>query len=296
MALLDLNSILDEIYTQEEKEKIIHSFDSKKYFNIFCNFLKNSSNDLELFLQDQGIKFYKIDEFCYKIPIQFKSKLSTSNAFLQAKFYIQNFSSYLCAKNLNVLPEHSVLDMCAAPGGKSLNLANFMENRGYLASCELSKTRFFTLKNNLKNYGVTNVKCFLKDAKIIGKLCPLKFDRILLDAPCSTYAKLGFNIQKNSKEIKQISKLQKQLLHSALNALKSGGELIYSTCTFLREENEEVIENAFKSEHKIKLLELNLSCANSIDAKGIEFDLSLAKRVIPDDFVDGFFIARIKKL
>ncbi|AJC92723.1 tRNA/rRNA cytosine-C5-methylase, NOL1/NOP2/Sun family [Campylobacter subantarcticus LMG 24377] len=296
MALLDLSIALESIYTQSQKEQILQSFDQEKNVNIFRNSLLIGNDELESILKNETIEFKKIDTYCYKIPFHFKSKLSAMSAFSEGKFYIQNYASYLCAKTLGVKAGESVLDMCAAPGGKSLNLANFMQNQGYLASCELSKTRFFTLKNTLETYQVKMAKCFLKDGRTIGKACPLKFDKILLDAPCSTFAKMGFGIQKNTKEIKQIANLQKKLLHSALLALKHGGELVYSTCTFLREENEAVLENALRnSNFHLELLDFELPNVQFIQAKSEEFDLSFAKRVLPDDYADGFFIAKVKK-
>lgn len=207
----------------------------------------------------------------------------------------KNYASYLCALNLDVKAGQSVLDMCAAPGGKSINLANFMQNEGYLACNEASKDRFFTLQKNLKNYGV-KARVFMKDGKNIGNLCPLKFDKILLDAPCSTLAKMGLELEKSSKEIKNIAKLQKKLLHSALKALKVGGELVYSTCTFTKEENEEVIENALKSDFDIELLDINLENALAKNGQSSEFEaISKCKRILPCEEYDGFFIAKLRK-
>ncbi|MBX1886355.1 RsmB/NOP family class I SAM-dependent RNA methyltransferase [Campylobacter peloridis] len=297
MALFDLQSALDEIYTKEQKEQILQSFIEEKNINIFRNALTINALELEKILNSEQIVYEKISEFCYKIPYKYKSNLSSMKAFNEGFFYIQNYSSYLCAKALDVRAGQNVLDMCAAPGGKSINLANFMQNEGYLACVEASKDRFFILQENLKKYGVKNAKTFLKDAKSIGRICPLKFDKILLDAPCSTFAKMGLKIQKNTKEIKQIASLQKKLLHSALLALKHGGELVYSTCTFLQEENEEVLENAFRNkDFNLQLLDFELLNADFVQAKSKEFDLSFAKRVLPNDYVDGFFIAKVKKL
>ncbi|WP_409513379.1 RsmB/NOP family class I SAM-dependent RNA methyltransferase [Campylobacter sp. MIT 99-7217] len=296
MALFDLKVYLKQIYP-DEHESVLASFEKPKDICIFLNTLKTDDKCLEYELSKEHIPFERLDEFTYRIKGEYKSKLSFSKAFLEHLFYIQNYSSYLCAKALNAKPYESVLDMCAAPGGKSINLANFMQNKGYLACVEASKDRFFTLQKILKNYGVLNFKCFLKDAKLIGKLCPLKFDKILLDAPCSTFAKMGLYVQKSQKELKMLSILQKKLLHSALKALKVNGELVYSTCTFLKEENEEVIKNALKSEFKLKLLELNLEGVNAKNAFADEFDeLKKAKRILPDTFCDGFFVAKLKKL
>ncbi|WP_348518973.1 RsmB/NOP family class I SAM-dependent RNA methyltransferase [Campylobacter sp. CCS1377] len=296
MALFDLKTHLDGLYDEKQVLDILESFDKPKDICVFINTLKSNELDFEELLKQVDIAFVKLDKYCYKIDHKDKNTLTRLKAFELGYFYVQNYSSYLCAKNLNVKPNESVLDMCAAPGGKSINLANFMENQGYLACVEASKDRFFVLKKNLQNYGVKIAKCFLKDAKSIGKICPSKFDKILLDAPCSTFAKSGFLIQKNLKEIKQISNLQKRLLNSALKALKQDGELIYSTCTFTRYENEEVLENALNGEIKIEILDLNLDKIEAVAAKSSEFDaLKKAKRILPNNLNDGFFICKIKK-
>ncbi|MBK1991986.1 RsmB/NOP family class I SAM-dependent RNA methyltransferase [Campylobacter sp. 2018MI35] len=284
------------LYTKEEWEKILNSFKEEKNICVFLNTLKTNANFLENEFLKENLEYRKLNEYCYLFKAKDKSILSSMKAFDEAKFYIQNYASYLCALNLEVKAGDSVLDLCAAPGGKSINLANFMKNMGYLACNEASKDRFFVLQKNLKKYGV-NAKIFLKDGKVIGNLCPNKFDKILLDAPCSTLAKMGFDLKKSHKEIKNISKLQKKLLHSALKALKTGGELVYSTCTFSREENEEVVENALKSEFKIKLLDINLEHALAKDAQSDEFDeISKCKRIIPSLDYDGFFIAKLRKI
>lgn len=297
MAYFDLSLYLKELYDEDIYEQIIASFNKPKAVCLFLNSLKCKDEDLSKELKANEIPFLKLDEYCYKIPFEFKKRLGRLKIYSLGHFYLQNYSSYLCSKNLNVKAGETVLDMCAAPGGKSINLANFMGNLGVLSCVEASKSRFFTLQENLKNYGVFNAKCFLKDAKSVGRLCPLKFDKILLDAPCSSFAKMGFELQKSQKELKSIALLQKKLLHSALQALKIKGELVYSTCTFLREENEEVIENALKSDFKLELLELNLSNTKHINGFSQDENIKTkTKRIIPDDFNQGFFIAKLKKL
>ncbi|MFQ6341723.1 RsmB/NOP family class I SAM-dependent RNA methyltransferase [Campylobacter sp. VTCC 70190] len=288
-------SRIKSLYTPCEWEQILSSFHTQKKVCVFLNALKSGAKDLEEEFLGQGLEFRKINAYCYLFKAQDKSILSSMKAFGEFKFYIQNYSSYLCALNLEVKAGQSVLDLCAAPGGKSINLANFMQNTGYLACNELSKDRFFTLQKNLKNYGV-NAKIFMKDGKNIGKLCPLKFDKILLDAPCSTFAKIGFDLEKSYKEIKNLAKTQKKLLHSALKALKIGGELVYSTCTFTREENEEVIENALKSEFKLELLDIDLENVKAKAGQSENFaEISKCRRILPSADYDGFFIAKLRK-
>ncbi|MGH2328151.1 RsmB/NOP family class I SAM-dependent RNA methyltransferase [Campylobacter taeniopygiae] len=289
-------SKIKTLYTEKEFAQILNSFEKEKNICVFLNSLKCDFKELENDFLKAHLKWKKINEYCYLFEAKDKNILSSMKAFNEFKFYIQNYSSYLCALNLDVKAGESVLDMCAAPGGKSINLANFMQNTGYLACNEISKDRFFVLQKNLQNYGV-NAKCFMKDGKTIGKLCPLKFDKILLDAPCSTFAKMGFDLEKSYKEIKNIAKTQKKLLHSALKALKVGGELVYSTCTFTKEENEEVIENALKSEFKLEILDINLEHVIVKDAQSESFqEISKCKRIIPNSDYDGFFIAKLRKL
>lgn len=289
-------SRIKKLYTKDEMQNILSSFTEKKNVCVFINTLKSSVEELDKEFLKQGLKFRKFNAYCYLFEAKDKVILSSMQAFNEFKFYIQNYSSYLCALNLGVKAGQSVLDMCAAPGGKSINLANFMQNTGYLACNESSKDRFFILQKNLKNYGV-NAKIFMKDGKNIGNLCPLKFDKILLDAPCSTFAKMGFELEKSYKEIKNIAKMQKKLLHSALKALKIGGELVYSTCTFTKEENEEVIENALKSEFKLELLELDLENIQAKKGQSEAFvEISKCRRILPSLDYDGFFIAKLRKL
>ena len=288
---------LEQIYDEAELEQIYHSFKIPKKVCVFLNTLKTTAKELENEFLTLNLEFEKINDFCYIFAANYKAKLTQMKAFNEALFYIQNYSSYLCAKNLGVFAGAKVLDMCAAPGGKSINLANFMQNRGELACVEASKDRFFILQKNLKNYGVKIARCFLKDAKSIGRLCPLKFDRILLDAPCSTLAKEGFKLQRSAKEFKELAKTQKKLLHSALKALKCGGELVYSTCTFLKEENEEVIENALRSEFQLELLELDLEGVSAKDGFSKNYEeLKKSKRILPNEINDGFFIAKFRKI
>ncbi|MDO4674774.1 RsmB/NOP family class I SAM-dependent RNA methyltransferase [Campylobacter sp.] len=283
-----------EIYSPEELESIQKSFEGPKNICVFINKIKYS---VEEFCSDfAALGPQKMDDFCYLFKAEHRAKLSHSRAFGEGKIYLQNYASYLCAKNLGACKNQSVLDLCAAPGGKSINLANFMQNEGYLACVEAHKTRFFTLQKNLKNYGV-RARIFLKDARSIGALCPLKFDKILLDAPCSTLAKIGICTQKSQKEIRRLSTLQKGLLNSALKALKQGGELIYSTCTFTREENEGVLENALGGNVGFELLELDVSGVATKDAQSEKYpQLCRAKRILPCLDYDGFFIAKLRRI
>lgn len=309
--IFDLKKYLLQFYDEKICNQIENSFNEKKVVCIFLNHLKSDSLSFEKELQERNIEFLKLNEWIYFVKSFQKSLITSLELYQESAFYIQDFSSILASFALDVKTYESVLDMCAAPGGKSVNLANFMQNKAYLACVEKNKTRFFTLKKMLVNYGV-KANCFCKDALSVGRLCEDRFDKILLDAPCSSYAKMGFSLQKSTKELKDISKLQKKLLHSALKALKIGGELVYSTCTFLKEENEEIIENALNSDFKLEILPLNFDFDFSSLSKFLNLNLfSLNKsevfsdnealrknalRLLPSAINSAFFITKLKKL
>lgn len=281
-------SELRKLAPSEKFDEIWASFGKEKSVGFFINHIKTTTNFIKNELENLEISFTKSD-FCdfYFISNSDKSRLTKSEIFTKGLIYPLNFSSYLAALNLSPKDGDLVLDMCSSPGGKSIALSNLA--RIELACMESNKTRFFTLRENLAKFDI-RARIFNKDARSVARTCPLKFDKIMLDAPCSSYAKFDENfVQKSKKEITLISKLQKQLLNSALAALKVGGEMIYSTCTFFRQENEEVIENALNSKFGIEILPLNLPQGS---AEYSEF----GARIWPDDIYSGFFMSKIRKV
>ncbi len=278
----------------EDFERIWASFWTPKQTGFFVNSLLASAEEIERELSNLNIKFESVLPNFYLTDSGAKAVLSRSELFNSGKIYIQNVSSYLAPLNLGASEGMSVLDMCASPGGKTIALANFMASESNLnpnlAAMEANKDRFFTLKSNLKKYGCEFARTYNKDARSIAKTCEGRFDRILLDAPCSGYAGYceGFP-EKSHKEIKAIAKLQKGLLNAALTALKDGGEMIYSTCTFYAEENEEVVANALNSKFEIELLPLSFTLPECQSGE-------LGARVVPSGRADGFYLAKIKKI
>ncbi|HDX6329305.1 TPA: RsmB/NOP family class I SAM-dependent RNA methyltransferase [Campylobacter fetus subsp. venerealis] len=286
-------SFKDDLYDLVPHDKfssVWNSFFKPKNVGFFINLLKADEKSVLDELKILGVEFSKFYENFYICKSNFKSILTHCDLFNSGKIYIQNPSSFLAPLTLNAAPGQTVLDMCASPGGKSIALSNFMEKNGYLAAMESDTNRFFTLKSNLKKYNCEWVKTYNKDARSVSRTCYEKFDKILLDAPCSSYSCYNENFKEKSyKEIKNISKLQKQLLNSALNALKSGGEIVYTTCTFYKEENEEVIKNALNSKFKIQILPIDVNLQQVVKS---EFGI----RILPDDTMDAFFISHLIKL
>ncbi|MBD3806859.1 RsmB/NOP family class I SAM-dependent RNA methyltransferase, partial [Sulfuricurvum sp.] len=234
--------------------------------------------------------------------------LTQTKAFYEGRLYIQNLSSMIAPLLLAPRPEETVLDLAAAPGGKTLILAGLMQNTGWLSAVEPSRERFFRLCDNLKSQGVTNAHIYMTDGRSVGKKCPQMFDRILLDAPCSSEARFKTHEPKSMSywsvhKVKETSKLQRRLLLSAFDALKPGGKLLYSTCSFSPEENESPLQHLLERHGAhLKTIPLILPFDNiqkPLTSWGKEvYDerIQNAVRILPTDTIDGFFICLLEKI
>jgi 16S rRNA (cytosine1407-C5)-methyltransferase len=301
---------LVKIVPQEQYEAILQTFDAPKQVTFRVNTLKSTPAELEAELKTANIPFERIGwlDGVYRIAPEDKLRLTQTDAFYGGRLYIQNLSSMIAPILLAPRPEETVLDLAAAPGGKTLLLAGMMENTGWLSAVEPSRERFFRLCDNLKHQGVTNAHTYMTDGRSVGKKCPEMFDRILLDAPCSSEARFKTHDPKSMSfwtihKVKETSKLQRRLLLSAFDALKPGGKLLYSTCSFSPEENESPLQHLLERHgDRLKTLPLTLPFDNvqkPLTRWGKEvYDerIQNAVRILPTDTIDGFFICLLEKL
>lgn len=300
---------LQTLFPEPKLAGVIASFSQEKATAFRVNTLKTSTGELKARLMAEGIntEFLPGLADALWLPATDRQRLTHSPLLTEGLLYIQNPSSMLAAWALGAEPGEEILDLAAAPGGKTLYLACQMQNQGRIAAVEAVKPRFFRLCANLKRCGVTIAQTYLKDGRQVGRLCPGRFDRVLLDAPCS--AEAGFSTRDPTtyaywklRKIQEMQRKQYQLLCSAIDALKNGGVLIYSTCTFAPEENEEVIHKAllqFPGELTIEPLELPLGDSQpgltQWGSDRFHPDLVHSVRVLPDGMMEGFFICRIRK-
>ncbi len=301
---------LEKIVPRERFAAILKTFDAPKQVTFRVNTLKSTPAELEAELSQAGIAFERIEwlEGVYRISPGDKLRLTQTDAFYGGRLYIQNLSSMIAPVLLAPEPEETVLDLAAAPGGKTLLLAGMMQNTGWLSAVEPSRERFFRLCDNLKQQGVTNAHTYMTDGRSVGKKCPEMFDRILLDAPCSSEARFKTHEPKSMSfwsvhKVKETSKLQRRLLLSAFDALKPGGKLLYSTCSFSPEENESPLQHLLERHgERLKTLPLVLPFDNvqkPLERWGKEiYDerIQNAVRILPTDTIDGFFICLLEKL
>lgn len=224
-------------------------------------------------------------------------------------YYVQEVSSMLPPITLSPKPNELILDLCASPGSKTSQMAMYMENQGTIIANDLNIGRIKILSSNLEKCAVTNTIITRKDAialcSQLSKSNFPKFDKILLDAPCSGEGTLRSSpktfLMWNLKVIKKFSRQQKKFLAFALKCLKPNGTLVYSTCTHSPEENEEVIDFALKNfPVKIETLELPLKCRKGITNwgnKSYHKDVRHACRIYPqDNNSEGFFLAKLTLL
>ncbi len=248
----------------------------------------------------------------YRVPAQQKSRLTRSTLFATGSLYIQNLSSMLPAPVLDPAPDEWIADLAAAPGGKTIHLAELLRNRGRISAVEQVRSRYYRLKANLEKHQVRNTRCYRKDSRWLWKQCAEMFDKILLDAPCSSEARFS-TLQPETtaywsiKKITAMARRQKQLLESAVRCLKPGGTLVYSTCSFAPEENEIVIQQLLdKTQGEVSIVPIDPQIALLRHFRlqpGLrrwqqqEFDPSLrhALRILPDRLVDGFFVCKLVK-
>jgi 16S rRNA (cytosine1407-C5)-methyltransferase len=241
-------------------------------------------------------------------PYNTSRELTELSEYKKGELYLQSLSSMIPAFVLDPKENDVVLDMAAAPGSKTTQMAAMMSNKGKIIANDNSRERMFKLKGNLQNQGVTNTESTCMDGESLWKKYPEYFDKVLLDAPCSmegTFcaAKPETYAYWSEKRSKQLAKLQKWLLRSAVSAAKPGATVVYSTCTLAPEENEEVIDWILQKEKgAVQLEDINMPGIKTYPAflsykyKTFHPDLQKCLRILPSHQMEGFFVAKLHKL
>jgi len=280
--------------------KILEGLKEKKEFSFRVNRHRADKKIIDE-LKKEGFypKSVEWSEYVYTLPMEERKKITKSNPYTQNKIYIQNLSSIIAAFSLDIDENDWVLDLAAAPGGKSLI---FSEKAKKVSAVEPDKKRFFRMKRNFKEHGAKNIQTYNKDGRFVYKATGEIFDKVFLDAPCSSEAHIDGEVTWwNLKRVKRFSKLQKELLISAFESLKSGGEMIYATCTFSPEENEENIDFLLKKYPNAEVLEVDLPIDNIQEGitkwedKEYNKEVKKAIRILPKDAYSGFFFCKIRK-
>ena len=283
--------MLEKQYGNENLKQAITSLKKIPYLSVRVNKLKYTEKEFEEFLKEKDIQIIKKVDTVYYVN---SGLIINSEEFKTGKIIAQDASSYLAAKNLGTMPNELVLDICAAPGGKTAVLAENMENIGEIIAIDIHQHKIKLIDTNMKKLGIDIVKATVMDARNVNKQ-GRKFDKILVDVPCSGYGvirkKPEILYSKNRENIEELAKLQLEILNSAADILKDGGELIYSTCTITDEENTNNIKKfleerkEFKGE-KLYIPENVLGDYDSLGGFCINYK---------EEIMDNFYIIKLKK-
>ncbi len=224
--------------------------------------------------------------------------LGSLEAFKRGLFQVQDESSMLAARALMPAPGSFVIDACSAPGGKTTHLAQLMKNKGRLLAIEIHPHKIPLIKENYSRLGITVIEAAAKDARELPEAYYQKADFVLLDAPCSGLGVLrrrpDARWRKDPSGIKDLVKLQSEIMAGVSRCVKKGGVMVYSTCTITHEENLGQVAR-FLSRHP----EFELEDLNPLLPAGPDFEGTLKRgwlRILPyRNGMDGFFIARMRK-
>jgi NOL1/NOP2/sun family putative RNA methylase len=297
-----LNSFYD-IFDIHTVDKILYGISNKKLTTLRVNTLKYDIKSLMDFFKEVNIKFERVkwNENALILKNADERDLEKLNIFKEGQIYLQNLSSMIPPIILDPKEGEKVLDVAAAPGSKTTQMAAMMKNMGFILANEADKIRAERLKYNLKLQGVEIAEVRVGKGEKIGEEYPEFFDKVLLDVPCSGEGIISIKDPKtyrgwSLKEVERLSRLQKKLFESAYKALKKGGIMVYSTCTLNRKENEEIIDWALNN-FDIKIMNidrLDNNFLNGIDI-GLSDEVKKCIRVIPNEVYEGFFVCKIKK-
>ncbi len=292
-----LVEMLEEQYGQELTEEILKGYENKRFTTFRVNTLKSQSEEIENVLKQEKIEYEKAkwSNEAFIIKNVSKKVIQDLEIYKQGKIYLQSLSSMLPAIFLKPRQGADILDMAAAPGGKTTQIAAMTDNKANITACEKNKIRAERLKYNIEKQGA-NVYVMVQDARKIDDF--FSFDQILLDAPCSGSGTLQMQ-DKQLKEtftpklIENSILLQVAMLKKAINILKIGEEMIYSTCSVLSCENEEVIQKVLKNQ-KAEIVPIEMQQINDIPILPTKIKGTIC--VCPNELYEGFFIAKIRKV
>ncbi len=271
-------------YGEEFTKKLLKANNEMPPFTIRVNTLKTSKSDLMSNLKELG---FEIEETFYDnvLNILNPKGIIDTKYFDDGHFYVQDLGSILVASFLNPRENSSLLDLCAAPGGKTTHLAELMNNTGEIIACDKSQGKIKLIQENAKRLGVKNIETRVNDARLLNKDFIDRFDYVLVDAPCSGTGlyrkKPDIKWNKDLEDIKSLAEIQLEILDKAKDYVKDGGELLYSTCSLSKIENEDVVNKFLENNKNFKIKKLR--------------DREVLKLFPSIDGSDGFSITLMEK-
>ena len=263
-------------YSREQVERMLRNFLQEKPTSIRCNLHQISKEELKEKLIREGVKVEDVPELSCALLISGYDYLAALPSFQEGDFQVQDISSMLVAQRADPKEGDYVIDVCAAPGGKALHLADMLAGTGMVEARDISDYKVELIWDNIRRSGMENIRAVRWDATVSDEESVEKADIVIADLPCSGLGVLGrksdLKYRMTREDERELAALQRRILSQVWRYVKPGGRLVYSTCTINREENE---ENAawFQAEHP-------------------DFRLVSQEQILPGQQAgDGFYIA-----
>ena len=283
-------------YSEKEVRAICEALNKRAEVCGRCNTLKGDKEALMDTLKSEGVEVEVgrlLEEAFYVKKVD---KLQNLASFKVGAWTVQDESAMLVAHIVNPTKGDTVLDMCSAPGGKSMHMADLMQNKGHIVACDIHPHKLELIEKNAKRLGINIISPTLQDGTVLNEAFIEKFDKVLLDAPCSGLGimkrKPDIRHNKTKEDLEDIVSIQKAIVKNAVQYLKPNGRLVYSTCTISYEENEKMaheIAEQYGLELESIVEHLPECLKNEVNEQGM---IQILPQIAD---TDGFFIASFRK-
>lgn len=302
--------LLAEQYGADDVQRIVEGCAAQRATTLRANTLISNRSEVAAALDAAELPWQPVGWYddAFVLPHGSEGALRELPIYQEGRVYLQSLSSMIPALVLGTQPREDVCDLCAAPGGKTTQIAALAGGEAYLTACEMHAPRAEKLEHNLAKLGARNVTVMRVDARRMDDF--FSFDRVLLDAPCSGSGTIAAGDPRTAKRftpalVAKSQKAQAALMDKALSLVKPGGTLVYSTCSVLAGENEDIVARGLKRAGKrgsyevqpVSLEDVQGAPAGSCsDLPLLPTSLEGALCLAPTEFYEGFFVAKIKRL
>lgn len=302
MPIWIIEEFIKEGLTYEQIKEICRNSNKRPNISIRVNKLKTTKESLIEKLKAKNIDVTEKSELDDFIILNKAKDIENMEEFKQGLFTVQDEAAGLTALILNPKENEEVLDACSSPGGKTTYMAEIMKNKGKIEALDIHEHRTKLVEDAANRLGINIIKVHLQDATKFNKEYEEKFDKILLDVPC-----LGIGVlkrkpdikwQRKVEDIKKITKIQTEILNTCSSYLKKGGELVYSTCSIFKSENQDIINKFIEENENFKIQEIILpKHAENIKNYFEKFIIDRKfLQVYQNQKTDGFFICKLLRV
>ncbi|QUH20888.1 16S rRNA (cytosine(967)-C(5))-methyltransferase RsmB [Alkaliphilus sp. B6464] len=284
-------------FDKDFTEELLKANNTKPELYVRINTLKISIDDCIKLLTDEGYTIKQSPLIREAVAVKGLQNIEQSNLYKKGYIQIQDFSSMLVAKVLDPKEGEYVIDVCSAPGGKTTHMAQIMNNKGTIIARDIHEHKLKLVERNAQRLGIKIIHTENFSGNDLDEKLLNMADKVLVDAPCSGLGiirrKPEIKYRKQDEDIKSITAIQYDILKNAAKYVKTGGELVYSTCTINTKENEDIVQKFLKDNPSYVLINLNKEYKDLVPGEHNSSTVQLYPNL---HNTDGFFISKIKRI